>query len=228
MKTLLCVLLFFCMVESVYCQKNTIQKLELIKATPVPYERIRRDRGQDPRYGLTEKEIPLPLFEYLDFSGTMKTTWRSGGNIFRLFKPEASAFVLVAAEIGVSECVKQQLITYDKAGSIIDYIEVEIGFFGNEEYITSKQWRIDKDMQIQVCQVKPVSSKPILFLDNYYKLDSIEGQRIDTYYKIDKSGKFHQVKQIKYKPRVYERSFFADENKNIWNSGDVVLNESKK
>ena len=226
-KVWLSIVLLFCIGLSGNCQKNTFDlkcKFEVIKETSLPYERVLTDKGQrNPSYGLVaDKEIPCSLlFEYMDFGGTIKTTWTSGGSIFRLFKPESSEFVLVVAKIGVSECTKHLLITYDKEGKMIDYIEVEIGFVRRGEYTSSKHWRIDKNLQIQVCQVKPISSEPILFFDKYYQLDSMQGQRIDTYYKIEKSGKFQQVKQVKYKPREYDCTFFK--SKNIWNSGDVAL-----
>lgn len=86
-KVWLSIVLLFCIGLSGNCQKNTFDlkcKFEVIKETSLPYERVLTDKGQrNPSYGLVaDKEIPCSLlFEYMDFGGTIKTTWTSGGSI---------------------------------------------------------------------------------------------------------------------------------------------------
>lgn len=57
--------------------------------------------------------------------------------------------------------------------------------------LTGKEWNITKDFS------------------------SIQGQRIDCHYQIDKNGKFYKVKEITYQAKNYPMSYLRSD-KNLW------------
>lgn len=138
--------------------------------------------------------------------------------VFRKFKPQKGNFDLVALDIEVSDWGKKILATYHE-GELVDYIEGEVNWYSGG-MILIKQWQINSNQKVIVTLLKVESSTPV---SAFSKFDSVEAQRIDTYYEITADGKFRVVKQVKYRPQTYTRSYLTDKTKNLWEGNEVLM-----
>ena len=86
--------------------------------------------------------------------------------------------------------------------------------------ILIKQWQINPEHKIIVTLLKVESTASI---SAFSKFNSVEAQRIDTYYEITTDGKFREEKQVKYRPQTYTRSYLTDKTKNLWEGNETLM-----
>lgn len=212
-----------------FAQENAAIKLKsYLHAYPItmlPYKFKRTDYGTKPAQPFPEGFSAINYNDYKDFNGTIFMPPKAlvDSDIFRYFKPEGKGFLIVVAQMGKSG-FKQLLVTVDTNGNYIDQLEVGIGEYSKYK-TTSKQWKIDENLHVFVCQIRSVRDKPITWSE-YFKLNQIKGYRIDTYYQIDSTGQFRKSREITYLPSVYSRSFF-DEPGYLWDSKDNVVSDKE-
>ena len=123
--------------------------------------------------------------------------------------------------LGYRRIHQKVLVTY-RDGKFIDYIESEVAWW-NEKMVFIKQWRIASNEEIVITWLKVQSTPPISAFSDF---KSINAQRIDMHYKIDDNGKFELIKEIKYKPQLYPKTYLTDRSKNLW-EGDEAPVEGK-
>jgi hypothetical protein len=145
-------------------------------------------------------------------------------DIYRRFKPTNGDYWLgaVRAGTGGSGNSKVLLVTLKPDGTFIDALEVKFrASHGIDiDYIYLKQWKIDRAMRVTVYQIRPTQTTPIP-LENTQT--SFVGQRIDTEYHINSTGKFVKLKETKYRPQTYTYSYLADKSKNFWEGNELLL-----
>lgn len=124
-----------------------------------------------------------------------------------------------------TDTFKHILVTCDTCGNYIDHLEVGIGVFHSGR-IASKQWKIDENLNVFVWQIKAVNSKLITWQE-YDKNGVMEGQRIDSYYRIDLNGKFLKTREVKYTTRNYPFTFFDFPKSFLWDNKDTVISDEK-
>lgn len=79
---------------------------------------------------------------------------------------------------------------------------------------------IKEDSTVIITHLQLIDTVPIMF---YSSFSSVQAQRVDTYYKIDSSGKFQEIKQVKYQPRTYTKTYLEDKTKNLWEGNEVLI-----
>lgn len=212
------ILLFILIAWSETFALSSKETLTRIPATPLPFDCIKtRSYPFSPWafHGIAN----LPMFTYADLGMTKHNDYNEECSVYRKFSALNGPFDIVALTICVSDPDKQILATYNKEGELIDFIEAEVSWYFNGKMCV-KQWRINKEQEVCVTHLKVISDKYIPYLQIF---DTIQAQRIDTYYQIDSTGKFHQTKQLKYQPRTYTRAYLKDETKNIWEGDEVLI-----
>lgn len=171
-------------------------------------------------YNLSSSELgSLPLHTYKDLGLTVRTTYETSARIFRKFQTDNRSYILIALNIGESDPNKQLLATFDQEGAVIDFLETGV-YFVTFERLYIKQWRIKEDSTVIVTHLQLIDTVPIMF---YSSFSSIQAQRVDTYYKIDSSGKFQEIKQVKYQPQTYTKTYLEDKTKNLWEGNEVLM-----
>lgn len=196
---------------------NNKEALSRVSATPLPFDCI-KNRTYPSRMSFPDV-ANLPMFTYDDLGMTKRNDYNEECDIYRKFSALNGDFDIVALDITVSDPVKQVFATYNKDGKLIDFIEAEVcWYFSGNIYV--KQWRINKDQEVCVTHLKIMGDKYMPYLQRF---DTIQAQRIDTYYQIDSTGKFHKTKQLKYQPRAYTWAYLNDKTKNIWEGDEVLL-----
>ena len=218
MKTLSILLMVFIPVFSgIYPLRDKIKETE---KTTLPFDCTRTVRRSNPGFGFApEQWISLPKCPYDDLTMTRKTEYENIGYIFRRFQLNTTSYELLALRNGESDPQLGLLATYTREGELIDYIETEV-FCYCDKPLYIMQFRIDKDTNIIVTRLHVESPAPIPLYEDF---DSIEAQRVDTYYRVDASGKFHQTKQIKFASSVYTSESLKDEHKNLWEGTETPL-----
>lgn len=195
--------------------------LARIPVTSLPFDATKIRSFHEPRTGLSsEKTTNLPMFTYRDLGLSQRNDYNEEEEcaIFRKFSIYNGTFDLVALDINVSDPGKQLITTY-KDGELIDFIETEVSWYSRGALYV-EQWRIDKNQEIIVTHLKVISSTPII---GWKDFGSVQAQRIDTYYQIDSSGKFHEIKQMKYQSQTYTQSYLEDKTKNLWEESEVPV-----
>ena len=173
-------------------------KLARIPRVKLPFERTKNIRYIQPVYALIDGEIEdLPLRTYKDLGLTQKTDYDNDVSILRRLDINSTTYELLALNFGKSEPQKELLVTYTPDGKIIDFIESAV-YVASRGVVYIKQWRIDEQEKITVTHIKIDSPTPIPASSNF---NPVRGQRIDTSYEIDASGRFHKVKEVKYQFR---------------------------
>lgn len=218
MKTLFVSLMLF--LPALYGLVSLKNKIEKTETTTIPFDCTRTVRRSNPGFGFAPEEWGnLPKCPYDDFTMTRKTEYENVGEIFRRFQLNTTSYELLSLRNGESDPQLGLLATYTQEGELIDYIETEV-FCYCDKPLYIMQFRIDKDTNIIVTRLLVESPEPIPLYEDF---DSIEAQRVDTYYRVDASGKFHQTKQIKFAPSVYTSESLKDEHKNLWEGTETPL-----
>ncbi|MBD3587850.1 hypothetical protein [Bacteroides sp. GM023] len=173
----------------------------------------------------------LPIYSWEDIQCTQKTEFpQEDAALYLKFIPFNEKYILVVADIGVSDPRKQLLITYTNEGKIIDWIECEVAWATDEIY-TIKQWKVDKnpnELYVTIYHIKPTSSaKHIDINELITNRPSFNGQRIDTEYKINDTGHFIKVSQIEYVSKDYSYDDLNSTTLNIWDGKEVQINNDK-
>lgn len=199
---------------------NIKERLARVSLSEIPFACTKDARYPDPANGFSfGMNTGFSLDCYDDLGLTQKYTNPEGGCvIFRKFKPQKGNFDLVALDIEVSEWGKKILATYYE-GELVDYIEAEVNWY-SDGMILIKQWQINSNQEVIVTWLKVESATPI---SAFSKFNSVEAQRIDTYYEITSEGKFREVKQVKYHPQTYTRDYLTDKTKNLWEGNEVLM-----
>ena len=86
--------------------------------------------------------------------------------------------------------------------------------------ILIKQWQINPEHKVIVTLLKVESAVPV---SAFSKFNSVNAQRIDTYYEITADGKFREEKQVKYRPKTYTRSYLTDKTQNLWEGNEALM-----
>ena len=218
MKTL--IILLTCFISLLAGDLSLKECIKRTETTTIPFDCTRTVRRSNPGFGFAPEEWgKLPKYLYDDFTMKHKTTFENIGSIFRRFDISASSYELLALRNGVSDPQLGLLATYTREGELIDYIETEV-FCYCDKPLYIMQFRIDKDTNTIVTRLHVESPEPIPLYEDF---DSIEAQRVDTYYRVDASGKFHQTKQVKFVPAVYTSESLKDEHKNLWEGTETPL-----
>ena len=161
----------------------------------------------------------LPLHTYKDLGITERTTYETSARIFRKFQTNNRSYIVIALSIGESDPNKQLLATFNEEGTVIDFLEAGV-YFITSERLYIKQWRIKEDSTVIITHLQLIDTVPIMF---YSSFSSVQAQRVDTYYKIDSSGKFQEIKQVKYQPRTYTKTYLEDKTKNLWEGNEALM-----
>ena len=216
MKKFVIIMMSLCFANSIFAI-DLPSKIVRTHLETLPFFKSKTMRLPDPVYAVVDDETAnLPIFLYRDLGLQEKFKDPNTECILcRKFQMNDN-FDFVALDILISEWSKQLLATY-RNGELIDYIECEISW----TFLFIKQWRITAEKEIIVTSLNVESSTPISGLSDF---DKVNAQRIDTYYKVDDSGKFYETKQVKYKPQVYTKAYLEDRNKNIWEGDEVIIN----
>ena len=117
--------------------------------------------------------------------------------------------------LGVSDPGKDLLVTYDNEGNVLDFLETG-AYWGGVERLCVKQWKITKEREIVVTWIKIESNASLQYHDNF---TSVEGQRLDTRYSIDSNGSFQKIKEVRFEPRSYTKSYL-ESDKNLWEGNE--------
>ena len=204
------ILLFSSLNDGTFSVKEKLQRTPYAE---LPFECIRRAPWGKPDYAITKEEYEhLPVFTYANLGLTERNDYDEEVTIFRKFASDFDNYCIVALEIGVSDPGKQLLVTYDNNGKLIDFLEAGIYDGGTENRLCLKQWRIDTNRKIMVTWIKALTGKEWNITKDF---SSIQGQRIDCHYQIDKNGKFYKVKEIIYQAKNYPMSYLRSD-KNLW------------
>ena len=180
---------------------NIKEKIARIQGTALPFNCTKTAPWGKTIYNLSSSELgSLPLHTYKDLGLTERTTYETSARIFRKFQTNNRSYIVIALSIGESDPNKQLLATFNEEGTVIDFLEAGV-YFITSERLYIKQWRIKEDSTVI----------------------SVQAQRVDTYYKIDSSGKFQEIKQVKYQPRTYTKTYLEDKTKNLWEGNEVLI-----
>ena len=222
MEKIMIIVMTLCLANGIFVKGagGPIELKKKIATTPIsdlPFDKGKTVFCPASSWGYTpEQTLHLPMFLYKDLGLTEKFDDPNATCIICHKFQMNDNFDFVALDISVSDWSKQLLATY-KNGEFIDCIESEVYCV----FWFIKQWRITAEKEIIVTSLNVESSTPISGLSDFEKVNA---QRIDTYYKVDDSGKFYETKQVKYKPQVYTKANLEDRNKNIWEGDEVPVN----
>ena len=199
---------------------NIKEKIARIQGTALPFNCTKTAPWGKTIYNLSSSELgSLPLHTYKDLGLTERTTYETSARIFRKFQTNNRSYIVIALSIGESDPNKQLLATFNEEGTVIDFLEAGV-YFITSERLYIKQWRIKEDSTVIITHLQLIDTVPIMF---YSSFSSVQAQRVDTYYKIDSSGKFQEIKQVKYQPRTYTKTYLEDKTKNLWECNEVLI-----
>ncbi len=206
-----------------FADEDMKNRLEEVPSTSIPFDCVKSIDYFKPAFGFsygTDQHFSLEVYD--DLGLTQKETDPNiNYAIFRKFELQCKEYTLVAITLDIAESTKKVLVTY-RDGKFIDYIESEVAWW-NEKMVFIKQWRIASNEEIVITWLKVQSTPPISAFSDF---KSINAQRIDMHYKIDDNGKFELIKEIKYKPQLYPKTYLTDRSKNLW-EGDEAPVEGK-
>lgn len=219
-------LLVFVSPLSVCGQDGLISLKEKLMDTPAsefPLAGIKRLPLGKPGFALAEEQWQnLPIYTYQDLALQIKNNYNEDVVLSYKFDLKDSGYSLAVLDIYVSEPRKHLLVTYDSEGRVVDFLE---GWIGWADWAIIKQWRIDAGRNIIVTWIK--IDKPINFLPEsgreFTDFGEVEGQRIDSHYVIDGTGKFKLVREVKYRPQVYTQEYLKDEDSELWDGKETKL-----
>ncbi len=221
MRTILFILILACISLSTFGEEVK-WKLEKTPASSLPFARTKAALWGKPGYAIAwDERSNLPIYTYKDLCLTQRNDFDEDVVIFRKFQPTNTNFYIAALTIGVSDPNRELLVTYDKEGKVIDFLESGV-FCMNSSWLFIKQWRITEKLEVIITTIKV---NPADNIDASDKFISVRGYRVDTYYKIDTSGKFLKEKEVKYEPTMYSKSYLEDKNKNLWEGEEKIQEE---
>ena len=187
-----------------FADEDMKNRLEEVPSTSIPFDCVKSIDYPSPAFGFpygTAQHFSLEVYD--DLGLTQKETDPNiNYAIFRKFELQRKEYTLVAITLDIAESTKKVLVTY-RDGKFIDYIESEVAWW-NEKMVFIKQWRIASNEEIVITWLKVQSTPPISAFSDF---KSINAQRIDMHYKIDDNGKFELIKEIKYKPQLYPKTY---------------------
>ena len=223
MKTMLILLT---LITSVTINNELKRKVNLIKSkTELPFELTKGIRPCRPTIALnSELKDYLSFHAYKDIGGKKKI---KDDNIFctafQRFNINNKNIELLDIVLEIGEFQRHILITFDLNGQPIDTLEVNINgtcLHDGFTFISSKQYRLHENLELEVYQLIPTAGKIIEFLS---KWEHAELQRIDTHYLIDENGKFIKKSETHYKPQTYDINVLSQKEYNIWNGTETPL-----
>ena len=222
MKTMLILLT---LITSVTINNELKRKVNLIKSkTELPFELTKGIRPCNFPTGLRELKNYLSFHVYEDIGGKKKI---KDDNIFctafQRFNINNKNIELLDIVLEIGEFQRHILITFDLNGQPIDTLEVNINgtcLHDGFTFISSKQYRLHENLELEVYQLIPTAGKIIEFLS---KWEHAELQRIDTHYLIDENGKFVKKSETRYKPQTYDINVLSQKEYNIWNGTETPL-----
>lgn len=223
MKTLILLLSLLIYSEVIMGQKslNMKERLEFVPATTLPFVCEKKCPQPQPIMAVVKEYFGnLPIYTYEDLGATIKTSFKNEDcSIFRRLQPTNGNYYLAVLGIGITDWQKRILVTYNSQNAkIIDFIECEI-YFAGEEWLYTKQWKVDENMQVVVYAINLISPEKVMFGTEF---PPIQAQRVDTYYQISPERKFSRTKEVKYKPQTYTKAYLEDRTKNFWNGTETV------
>ena len=205
-----------------FADEDMKKLLERVSFTSIPFDCVKSIDYPSPAFGFsygTDQHFSLEVYD--DLGLTQKAAVPSiNYAIFRKFELQRKEYTLVAINMDIAESTKKVLVTY-RDGKFIDYIESEVAWW-NEKMVFIKQWRIASNEEIVITWLKVQSTPPISAFSDF---KSINAQRIDMHYKIDDNGKFELIKEIKYKPQLYPKTYLTDRSKNLWEGDEAPVEE---
>ncbi len=205
-----------------FADEDMKNRLEEVPSTSIPFDCVKSIDYFKPAFGFsygTDQHFSLEVYD--DLGLTQKETDPNiNYAIFRKFELQRKEYTLVAITLDIAESTKKVLVTY-RDGKFIDYIESEVAWW-NEKMVFIKQWRIASNEEIVITWLKVQSTPPISAFSDF---KSINAQRIDMHYKIDDNGKFELIKEIKYKPQLYPKTYLTDRSKNLWEGDEAPVEE---
>ncbi len=205
-----------------FADEDMKNRLEEVPSTSIPFDCVKSIDYFKPAFGFsygTDQHFSLEVYD--DLGLTQKAAVPSiNYAIFRKFELQRKEYTLVAINMDIAESTKKVLVTY-RDGKFIDYIESEVAWW-NEKMVFIKQWRIASNEEIVITWLKVQSTPPISAFSDF---KSINAQRIDMHYKIDDNGKFELIKEIKYKPQLYPKTYLTDRSKNLWEGDEAPVEE---
>ncbi len=205
-----------------FADEDMKNRLEEVPSTSIPFDCVKSIDYFKPAFGFsygTDQHFSLEVYD--DLGLTQKETDPNiNYAIFRKFELQCKEYTLVAITLDIAESTKKVLVTY-RDGKFIDYIESEVAWW-NEKMVFIKQWRIASNEEIVITWLKVQSTPPISAFSDF---KSINAQRIDMHYKIDDNGKFELIKEIKYKPQLYPKTYLTDRSKNLWEGDEAPVEE---
>lgn len=163
----------------------------------------------------------LPFFTWGDFNCKMEEVDPSDrqANLISRFRPLAGNYELVCIRMGSHERFRDLLVTFNKQGEVIDWIEAGAFYSGNYR-IDVRQWSIDRFRNILVSELQPVEGK---ILPIHTRRSMIKAQRVDTAYKISNRGYFNKTRIRRYQIHEYPYSYLTETDKKIFSGSEIVL-----
>ena len=194
------------------------EKLQRTPASNLPFEATSKAPWGKPVFAVAEKQRQnLPIFTYYDLGLTKRNNYNEDVEIYRKFESEYNDYCIVALKIGVSDPGKDLLVTYDNEGNILDFLETGV-YWGGIERLCVKQWKITSKREIIITWIKIESNTRLQFIDNF---TSIKGQRFDTHYSIDSKGIFQKIKEVRFEPQSYTKTYL-ESDKNLWEGNESI------
>lgn len=155
-----------------------------------------------------------PTFTYRDLKGTEKNSNEEKFcYIFRRFLINNQELLVVI--VNREKYGKHFFVSY-KDGQENDYLECSS--FSNND-IATKQWKINANGEIMISELKIKESKPVSFYEEFV---SLRAQRLDTFYKLDKLGKFKKIRSVLYYEKEYSKDYLENKNQNIWDGCEDI------
>lgn len=75
-------------------------------------------------------------------------------------------------------------------------------------------------MTVTIYELKADPKVPLNFWDQF---ESLNARRLDTKYRIDATGHFRKVSEVRYQPKTYSIAELTDPAKNIWDGTETVV-----
>lgn len=198
-----------------------IDRMSRITETPLPLFTTPELKSRV-SYGVRPDMTPTINFHsYDDLGGKVNFGPLVAGELYSWSKSLYN-YKIAIIDMGEVDRYRMLLTTLSEQAAVIDTVEVEIYFYsGNNRYLT-KEFILDTNQQLIVCQLESKEDAPIGAYSGFNKYNA---QRVDTYYQINSEGEIVPLKRKLYKPRVYDAAYIKDGKKRLLDGDEEIERE---
>ncbi len=178
------------------------EAIDRVQERALPYELPNQEQYNENSVSFTRplsEKMDIPFYIYKDYECMKKISINppfSSGVCRFIPKQEDIDILLLGIWDDSFSSSRYLLVTFDKNGKRIDYIEVMTSW---ESGICLESFKIDTSLQIVVSKLTPISPVPL-----EYKFSLFNGYRTDTYYQIKPDGRILKNKEILYESQQYK------------------------